>query len=229
MPIGFPGLTDPNRRTVRAPVNPLDKTTIVSIYPRRIKETKHTLQPGEFVIEPGSYEKPSLLVVGPSSWWREIDENQPLLEIPVSSIQIADSVVNDYCNGLLGCNMNDAMPGLFIIPGEHNIISIKKEYQKLLDKANEKQRKWFSELVRIADTLWARTNGNPLTIGDDMRLAAQELRLEDKPWLGDFTTMKMVNCIACGNMNNSNVIVCPNCKVVLDRKRFDELKLGFAS
>jgi hypothetical protein len=76
----------------------MDKTTIVSIYPNEIIETKPTIQPGRFVIPAGSFEKPSITVVGPSSWWREIDMDQPLLEIPVSSVQIADSVIKDYCN-----------------------------------------------------------------------------------------------------------------------------------
>src|SRR5258706_9506503 len=113
-----------NRQTVRAPVNPLDKSTVVSIYPRAIEETKYTIQPGVFKIPAGSYKEPSTLVVGPSSWWKELDESQPLLEIPVSSITIADSIVRDYCNGILCCNMGDATPGLFFIPGEHTVTQI---------------------------------------------------------------------------------------------------------
>src|SRR5690606_5117854 len=116
----FPGLEAFRRRTIRGPVNPMDKSTIVSIYPKEIDETKCTITPGRFIIPPGSYVRPSTLVVGPSSWWREIDEEQPLLEIPVSSIQLADSVLKDYCNGILGCNMADAMPGLFYVPGEYD-------------------------------------------------------------------------------------------------------------
>jgi hypothetical protein len=110
-----PWLGNPHRRTQRAQINPLDKSTIVSIYPKPIYEVKHTIQPGTFRIEAGSYEKPALLVVGPSSWWRELDEEQPLLEIPVSSVQIAESVVKDYANGLLDCNMADVMPGLLLV------------------------------------------------------------------------------------------------------------------
>ena len=78
-----------HRMAMRAPVNPLDKSTVVSIFPREIHEIKHTLIPGEFYIPPGSYENPSILVVGPSSWWRDIDPDQPLIEIPVSSVLIA--------------------------------------------------------------------------------------------------------------------------------------------
>ena len=113
----FPGMAPSNRRTIRAPVNPLDKSTVVSILPKPISERKATIQPGTFELPPGSFDKPSILVVGPSSWWREVDEGQPLLEIPVASVIIADSIVKDYCNGLLACDMGDRMPGLFYLPG----------------------------------------------------------------------------------------------------------------
>ena len=44
----FPGLAQSNRRTIRAPVNPMDKSTVVSILPKHISERKATIQPGIF-------------------------------------------------------------------------------------------------------------------------------------------------------------------------------------
>ena len=130
----FPGISSPNRRTIRAPVNPLDKSTVVIILPKALYERKATIQPGVFELKPGTFENPAILVVGTSSWWREVDENQPLLEIPVSSIQVADSIVRDYCNGLLACNMATQMPGLFYVPGEFTVERMKKEHTPLLLK-----------------------------------------------------------------------------------------------
>src|SRR5215471_18977435 len=194
----FPGINSLKRRTIRGPINPLDKSTVVSIYPKSVHEKKCTIQPGEFHIEPGTYDKPSILVVGPSSWWRDIDEDQPLLEIPVSSIQIADSVVRDYCNGILACDMAESMPGLFYIPGAKtddkgnpNTIAtldwIQKEYKSQLMAADKRQKTWYSVLIKLADSLWARSNGNPLAISDDMRMAARELNLSQiKDWMKDF-------------------------------------------
>lgn len=225
----FPGMQNIHRRTIRAPVNPLDKSTVVSIFPKRIEEVKHTIQPGIFILEPGSYDKPSVLVVGPSSWWKELDEEQPLLEIPVSSIQIADSIVRDYANGILGCNMGDKMPGLFFIPGEVKQEEIKTKHKELLDKTNQAQRNWFQELVVIADVLWSKSSGNPLSISDDMRLAAQELGMKNKPWLADFSTIEMKNCPACGFLRNNSYPICQQCKTVVDVKKFQELGLKFAS
>ena len=224
----FPGLHSPNRRTIRAPVNPLDKSTVISILPKHIIERKVTIQPGVFELFPGSIEKPTILVIGPSSWWREIDENQPLLEIPVSSIQVADSIVKDYCNGLLACNMNDQMPGLAYLPGEYNLDKLKKEHPHFLPDMIQKQRKWYMELVRIADILWSRTNGNPLAISDDARLACRELNIHNKPWLGDFQTAELVRCVACGSLRNPAFPICQSCHAIVDKDRAKELGLTFA-
>jgi len=224
----FPLLSEVKRRTIRAPVNPLDKSTIVSIFPKFISERKHTIQPGVFEIQPGTYEHPSLLIVGPSSWWKEIDENQPLLEIPHSSIQIADSVVKDYCNGLLGCDMASNMPGLFFIPGEINEEQLKKDHKESLDSALVKQKNWYYALVRMADALWSRSMGNPLTISDEMKLAARDLNLINKEWLKDSQTMDLVRCAACGHLKNPAYPVCSNCKNITDPAKAKALGLVFA-
>lgn len=224
----FPGISNPNRRTIRAAINPMDKSTVVSILPKSISERKATIQPGIFEIKPGTFENPSILVLGPSSWWREVDENQPLLEIPVSSIQVADSIVRDYSNGLLACNMSDQMPGLFYVPGEWTVEKLKKDHMQLLIKAQNAQKKWFIELVRIADILWSRSNGNPLSISDDARLACKELNITGKPWLGDIQAAEMVRCVACGSMRNSNFPICQTCKAIADPELAKKLNLTFA-
>jgi len=224
----FPGLNQANRRTIRAPTNPMDKSTVVSILPKHISERKATISPGIFEIPPGSVEMPSLLVVGTSSWWREIDENQPLLEIPVSSIQVADSIVKDYCNGLLACNMGDMMPGLFYLPGEYTVNKLQTDHAAMLHSALAKQKKWFLELIRIADILWSRSNGNPLSISEDARLACRELNISSKPWLGDHQQAELVRCVACGSLRNALFPICQTCKAVADPELAKKLNLTFA-
>lgn len=219
----FPGINDWKRRTIRGPINPLDKSTVVSIFPKDIEEKKPTIQPGIFKIPAGSVDNPGILIVGPSSWWRDIDEEQPLLEIPVSSIQIADSVVRDYLNGYLACNMDTHMPGLFYVmgdkknaKGESDTLAtlewIKKDYKGEIEKAKVRQQAWYTLLIKMADSLWARSNGNPLAIADDMRLAAKELNLTaTKDWMKDFTMIDMVRCKACGSLKNPQFPVCAQC------------------
>jgi hypothetical protein len=224
----FPGMNALKRRTIRAPINPMDKSTVVSILPKYIEERKVTIQPGLFNIPPGTFNNPAILVVGPSSWWRDIDEEQPLLELPVSSIQVADSIVKDYCNGLHMCNMADQMPGLFYLPGEHTVDNLKKEYMPLLIAAQAKQKKWYLELVKAADILWSRSNGNPLAISSDARLACKELNIENKPWLGDLQQAELVRCVACGSLRNQSFPICQTCKAIVDPELAKKLNLTFA-
>jgi hypothetical protein len=202
----FP-LDNPMRRIIRAPVNPLDVSTIVSIYPVEIDEVKHTLQPGRFIIPPGRLETPSLLVVLPSSWWREIDEDQPLLELPVSSIAVADSVVNNYCQGLLGADQV-SRPGLFYVPGKHTVETIKKEFP------HELKKRYYSNLIKLADSLHARSNGNPLAISDGMRLAAREMGQGTRDWMKNQQLAETARCQACGGLRNPEYPICPHCKSI---------------
>ncbi len=225
---GFPSIG--TRMTIRAPINPLDVTSVISILPKKLPlERKPTIQPGVFQIPFGTLAEPGILEVGPSSWWKETDEGQPLLEIPHSSLTVAHSIVRDFAVGLLGCDMAECRPGIFYIPGKVSStdLKVKVEYKALLEQANTRQRNWFAELVRIADTLWARTNGNPLTISDDMKLAAKELGLE-KAWVKDFTHISMVNCKACGALKNPAYPVCPNCKAVDNPDAAAKLGIVFA-
>jgi hypothetical protein len=230
MPVvgAFPLMSDIKRRTIRAPLNEMDRCTVVSIYPKAIHEVKHTIQPGVFDIEPGSFEHPAVLTVTSSSWWKEIDDMQPLLEIPQSSIQIADSIVKDYCNGIFGCDMGENMPGLFYIPGAWASEQIKKSRLGDLLIAQRKQKSFFEILVKFADSLWAGSNGNPLSISEDMRIAARSLNLNNKDWLKDSFAVELVRCKACGHLGNPEFPVCSNCKAINDVEKATALGLQFA-
>jgi hypothetical protein len=202
------------RRLIRAVKNPMDRCTIVSIFPKEIEEVKYTIEPGKFHILPGTFENPAILVVGSSSWWKDVDVEQPMLEMQRSSIEVAEAVVKDYCNGMIGCNMADSMPGLFFVLGVVTALEIKTKYKNELEKANTKQTTWYKILVRLADSLWARSNGNPLVISDEMRLAARSLNFNDKMWLKDFQTVEKVACKGCGTLKHPDYPVCPICKAV---------------
>lgn len=216
-----------NRRTIKAPVNPMDKSTIASIFPKELNEVKETISPGKFTIQAGTYEKPSILVIGPSSWWREIDEKQPLLEITNSSVQVAESIVKDYCKGLLAYNAADSMPGIFWVPGEFTMSALKDKFSSLLNKAQANQKNWYANLVRMGDSLWSASNGNPLVISQDMRMAASELGL-NKDWTKDFALIQRIPCVACGTPRNAAFPICPACHAVVDKELATKLGISFS-
>jgi len=225
------------RQAIRATPNPMDKATVISIYPKELNETKYTIQPGKFHIPAGSVEKPVLVVVGPSSWWREIDPEQPLLEITNSAIQVADSITTDYCAGLLGYKRAESCPGLFWVPGswksaddikKHNFEEINITGEALFKRAEVWQTNYWKTLVKLADIGWTKTNGNPLVISDDMRFAATKLNLKEKPWMKDMQMMAMINCPMCGTLRNPAYPMCPNCKAVVDTDAANKLGIKFA-
>ena len=220
------------RRQIRAPKNELDKSSVFSILPRELPpEKKPTLDPGIFQIPYGTPEKPARLLVGSSSWWREIDPEQPLLEIPVSSVQIAESIVRDFSNGIIMCDMGETRPGVFFLPGDVSLDELKTKHKDILNQAIKRQENWFRALVKLADSFWARTNGNPLAIDDTCRMAAKMLKIEDRPWLMDYKmeNVQITACPACGTMRNNAFPVCQNCKTVIDVEKFNKLGLKFAS
>lgn len=228
MQIGeFPGLSlrKPKIRSIK---NPLDKSTIVSIMPKEVDEVKHTIHPGRFIIHAGNFEHPATLVVGPSSWYREFPDDQPTLEIPVSSVEVADAIIRDYCNGLLACDMDGAVPGMFFVPGEVSVVEIKLKYKEKLNEAKLKQDNWFRNLVNLADSLWARSNGNPLTIAEEMRIAARMLNYSNKEWLKDFQVDELVRCAGCGALRNPKYPICASCKMV-DQSHPTAKEIKFAS
>jgi hypothetical protein len=220
--------SNPKIQVMRVPTNPLDKSTIVSIYPKDIDTNKPTITPCDFHIPAGSEEKPSVTVIGPASWFKEMEENQPWLEIVEPSVVVARSIIEDYVNGLHMSDGVDSMPGLFWLPGSLDLKTIVEKHKNLLDRAKEVQRNYWLNLVNAADALWARTNGQPNSISLEMKLAAAQLNITAKEWLKNQQTAELMRCVACGQLVDSKVIVCPNCKVVLNEAAFQDLKLTFA-
>lgn len=200
-------------RMLRTPRNPMDKATIVSLFPVALKEVKETLDVREYKIPAGSLENPTVITIGPAAWWRHDFDNDQKIENPVAATTIAHSVITDYCNGLLECDMESKMPAMFYIPGEISKDVIMKNYKDKLNEMNTKQRRWFEALVVHADALWSRSNHNPKVIWDMMKLAARELG-SDRAWLKDFNVVNMVKCFACGNLRDPEYPVCTACKSI---------------
>lgn len=214
-----------NKRTIRSEPNEYDKATIVSIYPREVKETKHTIVPGKFIIPAGSVAKPTIVVIGPSSWFRDMGEEMPNIEIPNNAVVVANSIVQDYCGAMLVAD-KEHMPGLFFIPGEWTIEEIRSgKFKSAFEGAIRKQNNWYRRLVDLADEGWARSNGSPKAIDELMRLAASELGLKDKVWMRSTIVAEMIKCSACGNLRNPAFPVCGACNRIIDHKLAKDLGL----
>lgn len=211
-----------NNRIVQALPNQYDKSTIINCSPIELHEKKETLMPNLWKMPKGSFDKPQLLVVGQAFWFMERDEKAPMVEIPVSSVQLAESIIMDFCGSLPETNIDTAWPAMFWLPGHLTLKEAQEKFKSKFTEYEIKQKGWFKALVDKADVLWARTNGNPLAISDLARMAANELNLQ-KPWMADFKTMEMKNCPACGTLVMPGYAICANCKHIVDPIKAKEL------
>lgn len=213
-------ISERNLNRIPSRKDPRDKSTIFSIYPKRVDEYKVSVFPSHFNIPAGSMEKPSSLVIGTGSWWKDIPESNQLVEVTHNSLEMAESVINDYVIGLLGYTP-EAKPGLFYVPEEITVTEALKKYKHDFETALQRQKNWYLRLVNFADQIWSKTP-NPAAIGDDMRLAARELGLE-KDWLNNYTIAAMSKCPACGTPRDTNFPVCSSCHMIVDPEKFKAL------
>ena len=225
--IPLSALQPDRRRPEFTEPNPYDKATIFSIYPQEIIEIKRTVHPDRYVIPSGTEKTPSRLVIGSGAWVRDVGIDEPLLEIPISSVVLAQSIVNDYLNSRLASTAGAASPGLFWLPGEISLKELIEKHIKALELAIANQRAWFDLLIKQGDSLWARTNGNPVAIPEDCKIACRELG-RTKDWALDFKRMEMEPCPACGQLRNPLFPICASCKYVADPKKAAEMGLVIA-
>src|SRR4030095_510093 len=228
---GLPPWVNEHMRTKLfvSPKNPLDVSTIISMYPRAFTEKKQ-MMPEWYHIPAGSYEIPGFLHVEGASSWREMMDTRQIIEIPISSVSVAESVIRDWMIGILEVRLGHSQPGVFFLPGtwDYEQIKANKQAWEVYEKVHEMQTNWFLALINMADFLWAQSNGNPLVISDLMRVAAELVGDKNKPWMKNFQTIRMLNCPACGAMIMPGFPVCSNCKVVVDKEAFSKLGLSFA-
>lgn len=237
---GFPGFSTRKNRIPIGPQNPMDKSTVVSIYPIDLDERKQTIQPGRFIIPAGTRKQPSILIVGTSTYWVDKDEDN-VFEVANSSVQVANSIVLDYRIGIQEASHSDDIgPGLFWIAGcrfnedghsaDYNktLKWVMSDFSKRLDAAETGQREWYLRLVNQADSLWAQSNGNPLAISSLMKMAARELEITDKEWLKNYKEAEKQTCKACGFRANPDAILCQNCRFILQPEKYKEISSQFA-
>jgi hypothetical protein len=194
--------------------------TLVYIAPCTIREQKPIL-PSEFYLEAGSFENPSLLLVGKGINDIYVGEGRgqagperSVIRVPVEADVIAAAIVTDWMEAQYGVVLPDAVPGFFWVPGHVTVATIGKQ----LIEANERQKLWFKNLVKLADDDWNKFRQHK-TISDIQRYACNALKLE-RPWLLDNEiVLALSECPSCFEKVNPKAIVCAHCGLVLDEER----------
>src|SRR5438132_14196669 len=87
------------------------------------------------------------------------------------------------------------------------------------------QKNWFIKLIKLADDDWEKTRQHKF-ISDMQRYAAKAVGLE-RPWIIKPMMLednKVIKCLACQSPISPLAIVCPNCKFILDKEKFESLQ-----
>jgi hypothetical protein len=154
-----------------------------------------------------------------------LDESRPQISVPVSSMEVAQSVVNDYVQAQLAVIAGEAQPGLFAVAGKYDKLTAAHTLKAQIAVAHEQQKEWFMRLVKIADDDWQRY-GQHKFISDTQRYAGKALGLE-RPWLLARQVEQALSvCPACHAQVHPQAIVCSHCRFVIDKAEYKKMQFA---
>ncbi len=203
-------------------------STIISLLPFNLCENKPGLNPNEFTINKAEGDKFGLTVI--PNHVHYLVNPDPLadakdvrnIKVPVPAIELAQSIINDYTNALLGVVVPDAVPGLLAVKGDYiDRKEVSSKFMKELLALRIAQNNWFKNLVELADDVWSKTR-SPISISDLQRDGCRMLGLK-REWLSPLPSEQIEKCPFCQNPINSGAVKCITCHEILDKKKYGEL------
>jgi len=194
--------------------------TVVSLFPLEISETKPGLYPGYFVIPAAPMGEISYLPVGDSVYYQDT-KNDIRTAIRTPFHVVAESIVGDFQRSHIGRIVGEAEPGLFWVPGMYlSQRRIREEFAEQIEDANQKQLKWFEELVKIADDSYSRTQRHT-SVSTLQRLAAKHRGIQ-RPWV--LRSNDSANtCRFCKAETPFGAVKCPTCREIIDPVAYREM------
>jgi len=189
--------------------------TVISFLPYDVAEPKPGLLPSVFLI-PKATEKDDFTVTHITDCINHVPTlDGHSLSRMISGIEVAGSIARDHIMGTHGVS-EDAYPGIKAISGKHDKESIKKNFPDLLEGLLAAQKRWFVNIVKLADDVWSDPNarGRQRSISDLQRFAAKYLGL-NREYL-TAVVANLVACFACGYMIPSSALICLNCKTEIN-------------
>ncbi|RPJ53674.1 MAG: hypothetical protein EHM23_30480 [Acidobacteria bacterium] len=194
--------------------------TIVSLFPEEISEPKPGLYPGYFVIPAAPTKGLAFLPIGDSVYYQET-KNDIQTQVRVPFDVVAESIVGDFQRGHIGRIPDIAEPGLFWVPGQYEDEGvIRSLFGEMVLSSEQKQLRWFEELVKIADDTFSRTNRHS-SVSHLQRMAATRLAVS-RPWVlrtGDSDN----TCVYCKSEVPFGAVKCPVCREIIDMVRYREM------
>lgn len=203
------------------------KYTVVSCYPFDVKENFPTVYPGYFELAPGDPlgKHPQVLRVPEGIQRARYIRDGETMYIPVPEEQVAAAICRGS-NTVLGYEP-DAMPALFFVPDHLEEDQVVSRHKSEIKEAIEKQNRWFTVLVKLADDEWTKYHQHKM-ISDQMRYAAVFLGV-DREWAKEATADSQKKCPACMSFVDIQALICRFCRTIIDAeglKRRNLVQLG---
>lgn len=196
-----------------------DCSTIVSIVPVMIDDSKPGLIPSQYIIQ--AVKDPSndfaILNVYRARFPVYLDENRPALVVPAPSDTVAESICRDYKTAISYYEPGIAEPGIFWVRGEHDKASIRLNFDGELEEARRLQVVWFKRLVEVAEDDWNRYHLRRV-ISTIQRIAASFLGHEAE-WTNikdPVNAPRMILCKFCKSDIHPDSVICRHCTGVLN-------------
>ena len=195
--------------------------TVVSVFPFATQERK----PGQAKV---LYEIPAcepddiqLVYIEDSFYVHRIIGTKQEIRVPVHCDDIANSIVDDFCNSIIGAN-ETAKPGMTWVPGRVTKPELFTRYKDVVPALKEMQRLWYIQLVMLADDEWNKYHQHKL-ISEMQLYAAKALGLE-RDWVISYTNREeFTDCPSCRTRVSNLAAKCANCGYILNEKRAIEL------
>jgi hypothetical protein len=146
------------------------------------------------------------------------------LTVPVSAIDLARSVVEDWTSAQLETAPPDAMPGLFYVDGIYSVEEVEDEFAQQLEMARNKHTLWCQRLLALADELWT-LKPSQRHLSANMRYAARYLKT-DRVWLKAPRPEDLQKCPACTQNVPSDAVICMHCSAVLNAEKYKNIQFA---
>ena len=200
-------------------------TTVVSLVPFTIDETKPGMTPSRFFIDPAAENSFSTLLITKCQHGVYLDEFRPVLIVPTAPEEVAEAICFDYKKGQLEIAIGVAEPGLFWVPGDYAKKEKHQELQALYAEefrhATKLQIEWFKALVAKADDAWGRFHQRAM-IAQVSKIAAARLKLTREWQLDAEVQSALSECPVCYDKVHPRALVCKSCGAILNKAEYEK-------
>lgn len=198
------------------------RCTVVSFVPFDIREEKPGLIPPRFFFPASDMKTPTLHHTGTANHFVYLDESRKSLQVRNPADVVAKALVDDYINSQLGI-AEDAQPAFYWIEDDLTAEEVLKDKIRVF-KALRDQKKWFLNVAMVADNDWNRYQQHNV-VSDFQRKCAEHIgwRSEQHRWMSPISTLSNATCPACLQSVPKDIPICPNCKCILDKEKYESL------